>query len=419
VGKIFFAFLALFLAGGVLAEKMPATSTSTITLQDILRIAERENPEILAARKKWDAARARIAQETTPDKPRLDIERMYVPQNDGVFAGTGEKNWAVTQEIPFPTTLYLRNRRTKQEAAMAEAGFRAKERDVLARVKTTYAMLFLSHHAIHIFQENVDLMRQFAQAANARYAAGTATQSDVLKAQVELSKMLNMLVTLDQEKQTNEAMLNTLLNRPPENALGVPEDPSLQHLKRNLESLQALAVQSRPELQEAARTVDKSQTSLNLARSEYLPDLMLQYRRRDMTNGPETHDAVVGFSVPLWFWKQGAMVREARADREMAQAEYQFMKNMTLFDVKNLLVKVNTAQRLTELYQTSVLPQAQEALKVSQAGYQSGRIPFLDLLDSSRSLLDFRLEHYQHIADYQQYLADLERVVGVDLGEPK
>src|ERR1035437_7376111 len=199
----FLALIPLFMAGGALAEEMPIASTATVTLKDVLRIAERENPEILIDRKKWEAARARIAQATTPDKPRLDIERMYVPQNDGVFAGTGEKNWAVTQEVPFPTTFYLRNRRAKQEASMAEAGFRAKERDVLARVKATYAMLFLSHHSIHIFQENADLMRQFAQGATARYAAGTAMQSDVLKAQVELSKMLNMLVTLDQEKPTN------------------------------------------------------------------------------------------------------------------------------------------------------------------------------------------------------------------------
>jgi outer membrane protein TolC len=88
--------------------------------------------------------------------------------------------------------------------------------------------------------------------------------------------------------------------------------------------------------------VDKSRTQVTLGRSDYLPDLMLQYRRRDMADGMDSHDAMVGFTLPLWFWKQGAMVREARAERDMAQAEYQNMKNMTTVDVKSLLVKVQT-----------------------------------------------------------------------------
>jgi len=111
------------------------------------------------------------------------------------------------------------------------------------------------------------------------------------------------------------------------------------------------------------------------------------------------------------------MVKEAKADREMAEAEYQTMKNMTLYDVKKLFVKVKTAQRLIELYQTSVIPQAEAALKVAEAGYQSEKSNFLDLLDAARSLLDFRLEHYQHITDYEISLADLERAVGSDLKE--
>ena len=399
------------------AEASVSVSSVTLTLNEVLREAKEENPEILAARKKWDAAKTRISQEATPEKPRLDVERMYVPQSDGLFAGTGESNIAITQEIPFPTTLYLRGRRAKQDAAMAEAAYRGKERDVLARVKNAYAMLFVSYHSIHIFQENADLMRQFAKVASARYASGSTPQTDVLKAQVELSRMLNMLVTLEQERQTNQAMLNVLLNRPPDNELGLPATPSVETLKQNFNALEALALQARPELREAAVAVDRSQTGLALARSEYLPDLMLQYRERDMYQGIRTHDAIVGFSVPLWFWKQNAMVKEASADRDMAKADYQAMTNMTRYTVKNLLVRHNTAQRLIDLYETSVLPQSRAALTVAQAGYQSGRVSFLDFLDAARTHLDFRLEQYQNIATYEQTLADLEQAVGVDLRE--
>jgi cobalt-zinc-cadmium efflux system outer membrane protein len=388
-------------------------SSSPLSLEQVLGVVQRENPEIRAARERWRAFAARVSQAATPDKPRVDFERMFAPQGDNVWSDAGEKNVVISQGIPFPTTLYLSGRRAREEADAAEAAYRSKEQDVLSRTKQAYAQLYLSRHAIHIFEEYVDLMGQFSKVAEAKYAAGKGASVDALKAHVELSKMLNELVTLQQEKETNEAWLNTLLNRPPESPLGWPEDPNPQPVRLDLGALETQALAERPDLREAAFALDKSRTDVALGRSTYLPDIMLQYRRRDMENGVDSHDAMVGFTVPLWFWKQGAQVREARAERDMAQAEYQSMKNRTLFDVKSFLVKVQTAQRLVELYQTSVLPQAEQALKISEAAYRADKMGFLDLLDAVRSLLQFRLEHYEHLAQYDQFKAELERVVGV------
>ncbi len=390
-------------------------SSGTLTLFSVLEEARHMNPAILAARKRWDAARARSIQEATLDKPRLDIERMYSPRSENPISGAEERNLAVSQEIPFPTTLYLRSRRAKERAAGAEAAYRAKEWEVLSQTQKAWSMLYMAHHAIHIYGDNAELMRQMARSAESRYASGSASQTDVLKAQTELSRMLNMLVTMEQEQETSRAMLNTLLNRPPEAPLSPPAEPSLSALKKTIEELQALALENRPELQEAKAELAQSRSSLTLARSEYLPDFMVGYRRRDMADGMDSHDAMLGLTVPLWFWKQNAMVREMRAEREMAEADFQSMKNMALYDVKNLLVRVQTAHRLVELYQTSILPQSRQALKVAQAGYQGGRASFLDMLDAARTLLTFRLEHYQHISEYIQYLADIERAVGVRL----
>ena len=396
-------------------EPEPSLGSSPLSLERVIAVVQQENPEILAARERWHASKARISQAATPNKPRLDFERMYAPRGENVWTDAEEKNLVLSQEIPFPTTLYYAGRRARQEAEEAEASYLAKERDVLSQAKQAYAMLYLSRHAIHIFEENVDLMRQFSKVAEAKYAVGKASQSDALKAQVELSKMMNELVTLRQEKETNTAMLNTLLNRPPEAPLGFPMDPDPRTLKKNLSDLEVLALESRPELRGAAIAVDKSGTQEALSRSEYLPDIMLQYRRREMEMGVDSHDAMVGFTLPLWFWKQGAMGREARAERAMAQAEFIAMKNRTRYDVKSLFVKVQTAQRLIELYQTSVLPQAEHALKIAEASYRADKMSFLDLLDAVRSLLQFRLEHYEHFAQSEQFKADLERVVGVPL----
>lgn len=400
------------LAASVRAEPAASISSNTLTLQQVLETAERDNPEILAARKRWQAVQKRVIQAATPDKPRLDIERMYAPSGKSVLTGADEKNIAVTQEIPFPSTLYLRRGVAAKQAAMAEQAYLAKLREVLARVRSTYSMLYLSQRSLEIFNENIELMRHFAKVAESKYTAGHASQTDALKAQVELTKMLNMSVILNQDKESAQAMLNAALGREARSPLGPSVEPDSSTLTLGLEDLEGMALAERPELREASLGAEHAGKSLSLARSEFLPDLMLQYRRRSDPMRGVTRDGVVGFSLPLWFWKPAAMVSEAKAEKEMAEAELETMRLMTLSELRSAFVRVQTAGRLAEIYRTSVLPQGEAALKVAEAGYQAEKSSFLDLLDAQRSLLNFRIEYYQYLSEYQQRLAALERAVG-------
>lgn len=399
-------------APAVAARADADVSSGTITLNRIMELAERDNPEILAARNRWLAFQKRVPQAATPDKPRLDIERMYVPSGKSVFTEADEKSLAVTQEMPFPTTLYLRRGAAAKEAAMAEQSYRAKVRSVLARTRSAYAMLYLAHKSLDIFNENVELMRRFAKVAESKYVAGHAGQSDALKAQVELTKMLSMGVMLAQDKETAAAMLSALLNRDARKPLGLPSEPALPKPEQSLETVSALAMAERPELKEALLNVERAGKSLAVARSEFLPDIMLQYRRRSDPMRGRTNDAVLGLSIPLWFWKPASMTAEAKAEREMAEAELEGMKAMTTAEVRSAWARVQTARRLADIYRTSILPQADQALRVAEAGYQANKASFLDLLDAQRSLLNFRVEYCQFLADYEQRSAELERVVG-------
>jgi outer membrane protein TolC len=236
-----------------------------------------------------------------------------------------------------------------------------------------------------------------------------------LKAQVELTKMLNMGVTVDQDRELATAMLNALMGRSAGESLGIPRDLEPGRLEKAREELEAVAFTRRPELRQAVLAAELSRTSLTLAKSEFLPDIMLSYRRRNDPMRGRTSDAVLGLSLPLWFWKPAAMVAEASAEKEMAEAELESARLMTAADLRTAFVRVQTAQRLAESYKTSLLPQAESALSVSEAGYQAGKSSFLDLLDAQRSLLNFKLEYYQYLADYEQRAAELERVIGEEL----
>ncbi len=397
------------------ASPAQTVSSGSLTLVSALAAARASNPELRAAFQRWEAARRRVISAATLDKPRLDIERMYAPSGKTPLNGADEKALSITQEFPFPTTLYLRGSRAAQAARVEEQTYRAKVREVLARTRSAYADLYLSVKSRVLLDENIELMRRFSKVAESKFAAGTAAQSDALKAQVELTKMLNMGLIVDEERELASSMLNALMGRPAGDALPAPADLAPAALEKSLQELEAIAFSRRPELRAAVLTAELSGTSLALAKSEFLPDIMVSYRRRNDPMRGRTSDAVLGLSIPLWFWKPAAMVAEASAEKRMAEAELEAAKLMTASDVRSAFTRARTARRLADSYRTSLLPQAESALTVSEASYRAGKTGFLDLLDAQRSLLSFKLEYYQYLAGYEQRAAELERVIGEEL----
>lgn len=410
------AFLpVLILAPAAQAQPPDTILSGTIDLQQVLEAVRRDNPEILAAHKRWEAGQRRIAQAATPDQPRLDVERMYAPSLSDMIGKPDEKAISITQEMPFPTVLYLRRGLAAKDAAMREQSYRAKVLEVCARARAAYAMLFLAEKSLFIYDESVGIMRRFSRVAESKVSSGRGRQSDALKAQVELTKMLNMRVTLEQEREAFQAMLNALMGRDAGAVLGAPQEPPSAAVVLNAADLEASALSARPELREALLASQRADQSLSLARSEFLPDLMIQHRRRSDPMRGSTYDAILGLSLPLWFWKPAAMVREAKSERETAQAELNAARLSAQADLKTAWSRARAAQRLLEAYRTTLLPQAEESLKVAESGYQSDKTGFLDLLDAQRSLLGFRLEYYQYMADFERRLAELERIVGREL----
>jgi outer membrane protein TolC len=372
----------------------------------------RDNPEIRAAAKRWEASQKRAIQAATPDKPRLDIERMYTPDSGSIFSDSEEKAISLTQEVPFPATLHLRRSAALQEAGVKEAEYRAKTLEILSMARQTYAGLFLAEKSLQVLEESIGIMRRFSRVAEAKVAAGKASQADALKAAVELTRMLNMRVALGSEVRSLQGSLNGLMGRPARSPLRPTEEPATRAAAGSGEELEARALAGRPEAAAAGLAAARSETGVSLATAEFLPDFMLQYRsRRDPVRGG-THDAVLGLSLPLWFWKPAAMLAEAKAEREMAKAELQAVRLDTQARTFAASNRVSATAKLLEAYRTTLLPQAEESLKVAETAYQADKAGFLDLLDSQRALLSFKLEYYQYAAEYETRAAELDRLLG-------
>ncbi|MCM2267857.1 MAG: TolC family protein [Elusimicrobiales bacterium] len=405
------------------AQEQPRTETPSaaknivagkLELAAVLAEVREKNPDLKAAAAVTKAARSRIKQSYILKDPVIEFERMYTPSGNSFLSDAGERNIAISQEIENPYKLLQRRNVAKDEHAFYSSLYDSKARELAAKAKAVFYEYYMAARAEQIYNETVDVLRGFSKIAEAKYSVGKASQSDAIKAQVELSRMLNMLVTVRQEKETAAAMLNALMDRDTLAPLPPPEElePSLPGA--SYEDLRAAALASNPGLKAYSIKAAQAERRLSLSKAEYLPDFMLLYRKRkapgsEMNN---TYDVSLGLTVPLWFSKQNAMVKEAGADREMARAEYKAAGNELASDLREADIKARSSMRLVDLYRGSVIPQAEEALKIAQSGYQAEKADFMDLLDAQRTLLDFRMDYYRYIVDCHTWLARVEQLTG-------
>ena len=428
---LIFILLIIFYAGKVLAgeatqdpirNKFLTGQDEQVSVITIIDEVLKNNPELAAARSRRDAAFNRVPVARSLNDPMVGIDFEGIEKGRLDIGKYMDVEYMISQEIPFPGKLSLRGRVAFHEAKMADADYKAKERDIYARAKSGYYDLYMVDRAIEVNQQNREFLEQFARVAETRYAAGMSSQQDVLKAQVELAKLANELITLGQERQTAVAKLNALLNRPTRFPLEVKNKVPEIEFSTEWDELGGLTLEHRPELKAMEYSIKRAESSLALARLEYMPDFTtrIEARQFDGEGGIREYDVFLGVNVPIWFWtKQKYQVKEAKDNLEEAKALYQTMKNNVLFEVQDALVRVESTQRLSKLYTTGVLPQAQQALESSQIGYQTGKVDFLSLLDSVRTFKDFQLEYYESIVKFEMAFAELEKAVGMTLGGMK
>jgi len=395
-------------------------SPATITLEELLQEALQNNPELRAFEANRDAAHARIPQMSSLDDPMFDVEIEEAPRSSPFKSAEWKfLNFGLRQMLPFPGKLAKARKIAEIDAEHAHHDYAEKALDVIANVKAAYFELYMIQRGLEVNRENINLMTQFVNIAKIRYAVGQVMNQDVLKANVELARLANAQITLQQQEETVKAMLNVLRNRAPQAPLAHAVLPERSPLSFDLDGLQRAALAHRPMLHHDSLSVVQSRVANSLARRQYWPDFEVSLKYvTSPYDGFRGFTAMAGVSLPFSLWsikKQRGRVEETAAEIRMKEAMINNTRNMILFAVKDGLTKVQSAQRILELYRTTVLPQAEQSLQVTLANYQTRQTDFLMLLDSYRMLQMSKMEYYEAEAKYEMSLAELERAIGKKL----
>jgi cobalt-zinc-cadmium efflux system outer membrane protein len=391
---------------------LPFSARADDALDAWLVEALEKNPELAAAKQKWEAARQKIPQARSLEDPMIgaDVERSGTKK----FGTYSDVEWMASQRVPWPGKLIWRTRLARLEAEVVGFQYLERMRATRARVKSAYWDLWLAQKNVEINAENKELLEQFEQIARVRYETGQAEQADVLRAQVELSKLANELVTLERELAVAQTAVNTLLNAPPNTPRRAPTDEELPRVELTLEEMQEQARKYCCILLSFLRGVEAKEVAVSLARQQYAPDFEFRVEARQFNgrSGIQEYDTGVFINFPwLWRGKYNAGVREARAELRMAQADFDNEVNMTMFEIKELHAKTDAAMRTVQLFETSILPQVRQLVESTRAGYQANRATFLELVEAQRALKNAQLEHHRAQADYAKAHAKLEQII--------
>ncbi len=398
-----------------LAVVLSTTTARAEDLDHLIQLLLENNPAILAARRSVDAKNAMVTPARTFPDPSISFQTMGNLLPPTVMAGDPSSARVLTfsQEIPFPGKLNLQGQIASAEAGAESWKYEEVCREKIADLKMAYYDLYMAQKLTDIVDKSKDLLNQFREISEARYRVGQGEQQDVIKSQVEISRQLDRLTTLQREKDAAAARINTLLYRPPDTPIDRVPELTKPRLALSLDDLYRKASDDNPLVRMNRKEIDKSELSVALAKKSFYPDFEVgfsYYNRRDL---PEMYGLMFKAKVPLYFWrKQRPELESATADLLGQRRQYDNTLSTLYFSLKDPYLKTSTDANLLDLYGNAIVPQATLALESSISSYRVGKVDFLSLLSNQQTVLEYEMKYYEVLVDYYKALVTLESLTG-------
>jgi outer membrane protein TolC len=408
-------------------------------LHQLITEALARNPEIHAAAETVRSRAERIGQVTALADPMLMTKTQ--PEPTPTAGGDIFFILGVQQNFPIPEKLDRRGRIAYHETLDALRAWEQARLYVIAEVKRAYYRLYVLDRTIALTEENQALLRGLVEVAQGQAAAGRAPQQDALRAQVESSNLESKLLTLHQQRSSSAAMLNTLVRRDPLTEVPTPPDFDPNETEHEVKGLLAVAAEANPELRAFEDRLERDRQALRLAELAYWPDFTLGFEWMSMQprdafeppinpatgmrppvnrmseEGADMWGILFGVTIPIWFDKIEAGIREARHKLEATVHQRAATRDRIGFRIVDALERVGAQQRLARLIDTEIVPQSRQAYDVSRDGYAVGANDFEAVINNWQRWYAFSVEYHRALGELERSVADLELELGMSLAD--
>lgn len=403
-----------------------AGAASNAELEALIAEALEHHPEIRGSEAQWRMLVEKSKRTGAWEDPMLMLGIQNGMISDPLAFDKDDdtaKVIGISQMIPFYGKRGLMRSEADQEAEAARWTLEERKVELRQMISETWAQLAYVETALRLIDKNIALLDDIGRLAEASYKSGMGKQPDILRVQIERTRMEEMKLGLQQQRRSLQAMFTALLRRDQPAEIAVPEG-AIEPVTQSSGELLELALKSRPELFARGARIDKAAASERLAQREYYPDftLSLEYMQRDAftnemasSDGADMYTATVSFNLPVVTGKRRAMVAEAQQERRMAEAEVDMLRNDIRRNIEDTLAKLDASARMARLYREGLLPQDEFARESTLAAYRGGQIEFMSVLDAQMKLLGDEQKYAMFVSEHQMLRAQLEATVGTRL----
>src|SRR5579872_2176384 len=396
-----------------------ALGQNSVSLQVLIAEARVNNPAIKAAERAVDTSRYGPAQASALPETQLSVQQFSVG-SPRPFAGYSNSDFAyigfgASQDIPYPGKRQLRASVAEHEAASMEAQTDSVRRTVVGNLKMVYFRLAYIQQTLGVLQRSDALLNQVQEAAEARYRVGQGNQQDVLKAQLQHTKILQEIAHHHQEEGLLEAQIKQALGRPQESADIVAETLTIRRLPYSAAELLQKASEQNPDVHSKQASIRQRESQVELAHKNFRPDFNVQYNYEH--TGSQTRDyymATFGIRLPNR-GRQKAELAEAQENQERARQELDAESQRVLSEVQQQYVRAKTSEERLKIYSDGLVPQSEATFQSALYAYQSNRQDFESLISGFLDVLNVDLEYRNELVEHESALAELVRLTGVDL----
>jgi len=389
------------------------------SLRKLVQEAEQKNPQITASYHGWQAARNVPKQVSAFPETQVSVQQFSVG-SPRPFAGYSNSDFAyigfgASQDIPYPGKRDLRARVAEHEAESMEAQVDSVRNDVGGNLKMVYFRLAYIQQTLGVLQKSDELLNQVQQATEARYRVGQGNQQDVLKAQLQHTKILQEIAHHHQEEGLLEAQIKQLLGRAQESTDLVAETLTVRALPYSAAELMQRAREQNPDVQSKQASIRQQEAQVELAHKNFRPDFNVQYAYEHTgSHARDYYMATFGIRLPNRE-RQRAELAEAQQNQERARQELDAESQRVLSEVQQQYIRAKTSEERLKIYSDGLVPQSEATFRSALSAYQSNRQDFESLLSGFLDVLNLDLEYRSELVEHESALAELERLAGVDV----
>jgi len=394
-------------------------TASPSPLRELVQEVDRSNPEIAASLHAWQAATNVPKQASALPETEVTVQQFSVG-SPRPFAGYSNSNFAyvgigASQDLPYPGKRRLRSEVAEREVDSMRAQSDGVRSQTVETLKLVYFQLAYLQQTLPTLERNDQILSQIQQIAESRYRVGQGNQQDVLKAQLQHTKILQEIAMHHRQEEQLEAQLKQVLSRAQSSPDIVTEPLSQTALTHSDAELLGRAEDQNPDVRSRSEMVHRQESQVELSHKEFRPDFNVSYTYEHTADKfRDYYMASFGIRLPNR-GRQSAALAEATQNQERVKQQLQAEVQRVQSEVEQQYVLVRRSEDQLRIYTEALLPQSEATFQAGMAAYQSNRQDFQTLLSSFQDVLNSNLEYQRELVEHESALARLERLTGVSL----